>query len=86
MKTKLSYKELHKQLMYNPWTGFLYWKVSNSNRIKIGNIAGYKRKDGYIQIRIDTKLYLAHRLIWFYVKGYFPEYGVDHNNQITHHN
>ena len=56
--------------------GNLYWKVARSN-IKAGDRAGYVREDDYQAIRIDGKLYLAHRLIFLYHHGYLPEF-LDH--------
>ena len=56
--------------------GELYWKESGSGR-KIGNIAGRLRKDGYRGIRINDKLYYAHRLIFLYHYGYMPQF-LDH--------
>ena len=82
---KLTYEELHRQLMYNPWNGLFYLKVKRE-RTNIGDIVGTKRKDGYVIITINHKLYLAHRLAWFYVKGYMPENDIDHLDRITHHN
>jgi HNH endonuclease len=65
-------------LNYDPKTGIFVWKNNLSNRIKIGDIAGSIRKDGYITIRIDGKAYLAHRLAYFYIYGKFPKNGIDH--------
>lgn len=56
--------------------GELYWKESGCGR-KIGNPAGRVRKDGYRGIRINDKLYYAHRLIFLYHHGYLPKY-LDH--------
>lgn len=56
--------------------GELYWKESGSGR-KIGNPAGRIRKDGYREIRINDKLYYAHRLIFLYHHGYLPQF-LDH--------
>ena len=61
--------------------GNLIWKIANSNRIKIGNIAGGISKRGYIVIRFHRKIYYAHRLIWLYHYGYFPESYIDHVNK-----
>jgi len=80
----ITYKELHKQLMYNPWTGYFYWCISRQS-IKIGKIAGTK-SNGYIVIKINKKPYKAHRLAWLYVYGYFPENDIDHRDQTRHHN
>lgn len=81
MQEKLKYDRLHEVITYNSKTGIFRWKVSRYG-CKAGTVAGYKRTDGYIAIVIDNKLYLAHRLAWFYVHGYFPENGLDHINQI----
>ena len=68
--------------------GELYWKVAKGSRVKIGDIAGHIRKDGRREIKINRKLYQAHRLIFLYHHGYLPEF-LDHidrdplNNNIT---
>jgi len=78
MENKLTQDELKRQLDYVPLTGIFKWKVSNSNRVQIGDIAGCKNKDGYIVVRINKRRYYAHRLAWLYVYGYFPENQIDH--------
>lgn len=57
--------------------GNLYWKVRKSYRIKIGDIGGYVRKDGYRHVGIDDKDYKSHRLIFLYHHGYLPK-SLDH--------
>lgn len=74
----LTQAELKSQLHYEPESGIFTRLVSNHYMWKIGDVAGYKRKDGYISIRINKKLYLAHRLAWLYVYGEFPKVGIDH--------
>ena len=67
-----------KQLMeYNPETGNLIWKVSRG-KSKVGKVAGRTTAEGYIQIGIYGNQYQAHRLVWLYVYGEFPEYAIDH--------
>jgi len=85
MKNKLTQEELKRHLNYNPKTGIFTWKIANSRRIKIGNIAGAKQ-NGYIAIRINNKQYKAHRLAWLYIYGYFPENVIDHKNRIKDDN
>ena len=67
---------------YNPVTGKLFWKVFTSRRVKVGQEAGSLNTSGaakgYISVRIDTKLYLAHRVIWLMVHGEWPEQDTDH--------
>lgn len=57
--------------------GNLYWKVSNSNRVKIGALAGGVYGDGYRHVKIDGKLYYAHRLVFLYHYGHLPKF-LDH--------
>ncbi len=83
---KLTHKELLRQLMYNPWNGLFYWKVSNYWSVKVGSIAGSSDKDGYIIIGINGKSYKAHRLAWFYVYNCWPGKNCHHRDEITYHN
>jgi hypothetical protein len=69
-------KDLLKEL-FDYRNGDLYWKVLNSNRIKIGDLAGSVNKDGYRRIGINGGLYLSHRLIFLYHRDYLPEF-LDH--------
>ena len=68
--------------------GNLYWSVIINGQFQKGDLAGYLRKDGYRNIQIDGKSYLAHRLIFLYHHGYLPEF-LDHidgnprNNNIS---
>lgn len=60
--------------------GALTWRVSTSNRIKVGSIAGTLRYGGngkYIVIGVDGVQLYAHRLIFLWHHGWCPEV-VDH--------
>jgi len=87
MNNSVTWNELVKVLDYNVKTGIFKWKISGGS-IRENRIAGSIREDGdgYIEICINGKYYLAHRLAWFYVHGYFPEHGLDHMDRIKHHN
>lgn len=50
-----------------------------------GNEAGNLDTDGYVKIRIDGKLYGAHRLAILYTDGYLPDYA-DHKDRIRSNN
>lgn len=77
----LTQKELKKQLRYFPKTGIFKWKI-NKNGVKKGTCAGCLDKSvGYIVIGINYKLYFAHRLAFLYMKGKFPKYLIDHEDQ-----
>lgn len=65
-------------LNYDPETGYFTWCVRTSNRINIGTIAGTVDTNGYLRIRVCGKVRAAHRLVWLYVHGYFPEGDIDH--------
>jgi len=76
---------LKEVLSYDPDSGIFTWKVSK-NQIKIGSVAGNLYPTGYIYIRVDRNLHTAHRLVWLYTYGYFPENQIDHLNGIRDDN
>lgn len=57
--------------------GELYWKVSNSNRVKVGDKIVSKSSYGYIRLSINGTRYFAHRVIYLMHHGYMPDI-VDH--------
>ena len=72
---------LQTKLKYFADTGMFIWTEHNHQSHR-GKPAGNRRKaDGYIQIKIAGKLYLAHRLAWLYVFGVFPKHEIDHINR-----
>lgn len=75
----LTRKELKKLLKYNQSTGIFIWRQSRKGTKKT-DVVGCKQKNGYLQIRVNSKLYKAHRLVWLYVYGYFPKNQIDHIN------
>ena len=85
-KQILTQAELKEQLQYNPETGLFVWAITKSRITKIGSVAGRLKPTGYIHITIRDKTYLAHRLAFLYMEGYFPPKDVDHINHIRHDN
>ena len=77
---------LRSLLHYDPATGTFTWKdrpnLRPCDRLRIvGKVAGcYAAQINSIVIRIDSRLYLAHRLAWLYVKDEWPEYEIDHRD------
>jgi HNH endonuclease len=88
-----SAERLRNLLDYDPETGVLKWKVRTDvshrwNTRYAGTIAGTVDGDGYLQIKIDDKSMMAHRLAWVIYYGEWPNI-VDHidgsrnNNRIS---
>lgn len=79
--------ELKELFSYDSSTGLFIRKTitGRHGRWKSGDIAGSVNAQGYWQINIGGHVYLAHRLVWLYVYGYFP-IGVDHINGIRRDN
>lgn len=50
---------------------------------RAGSIMGSVKKSGYIEIKIQDRIYLAHRLAWLWCYGEFPPNGymIDHINR-----
>lgn len=75
----LTQKRLKEVLNYDSATGIFTWKIDISG-VKKDDTAGCIGND-YIRISIDGRLYLAQRLSFLYMKGYFPEHDCDHINR-----
>lgn len=71
-------KFLQKVFVYDEDTGKLNYRVTQSLG-KAGDTATIPQSGGYLTTRINGKDYLAHRIIWHYMTGKFP-------NQIDHIN
>lgn len=69
----ITQKELKQSVSYNRRTGVFTRK---STKKKAGAIDSH----GYIQIKINGRLYLAHRLVWLWVYGRFPTKHIHHRN------
>lgn len=76
----LTAARLREVLHYDPLTGVFTWRVSPTNSVRIGSVAGCMLRKGYISIRIDGKMYLAQRLAVLYMTGAFPAGECDHRN------
>ena len=61
-KRKLTLEQLKEELVFDPDSGTFLRLRRTSNRIKVGEIAGCIRSDGYRQIMILGIYRFAHRL------------------------
>jgi hypothetical protein len=74
-----SQARLQELFTYEPLTGVLRWRKTNSSRAVAGSAAGHLSRIGYFQVRVDKKLFYAHRLVWMLVYGEDPgPKGIDH--------
>ena len=84
-KFKLTAERLREVISYDPNTGEFIWIATLSNAAKAGTRPSYHSK-GYLCIKIDGKLYKAHRLAWLFMTGDFPPRLIDHINGIRDDN
>lgn len=75
----VSLDRLKTLLHYDEGTGVFTWVGHDKQPWINGTVAGGD-SHGYVAIRIDGTLYLAHRLAWLYVHGSWPEFCIDHVN------
>lgn len=88
---KLTYEKVRQLFNYNPNTGQLTWKRQNDKPMSWnsrygGKVAGTYTNTGYSQISIFGNFYLAHRLIWLWNYGCWPEVQIDHIDGRGHNN
>ena len=77
MDAKITQALLKELFEYQP-NGTLTRKISTSNRVKIGDEAGWNTAGSkYVGISVNGKKHLIHRLIFLYHHGYVPEV-IDH--------
>ena len=60
--------------------GHLYRLVSNNNRFKVGDKAGYFDSYGYLQVKVGGTICLAHRIVWLLTYREWPCSNIDHIN------
>lgn len=79
--TDVTAEKLRELLDYDPETGVFTWRVVRRGSRGVGSVAGVPNPAGYVQIRIDGRLYYAHRLVWLWMFGEWPKAYVDHVNR-----
>jgi hypothetical protein len=73
----MNLEELNKYLNFED--GKFHWKISLSNRAKLGDTAGTLTSHGYKSICVNRKRYYEHSLVFLYHYGYIPKM-IDHIN------
>jgi hypothetical protein len=74
----ITQKELKELLNYHPETGEFTWIKSPRRQTIAGSVAGTLTDTGYIRITIFGVKHKAHRLVWLYVYGEWPDGEIDH--------
>lgn len=80
----LTFERANELFRYDPISGKLFWKKTAANRVKVGDEAGsFSKSTGYIQIRVDNKLYPLHRIVILLATGVYDKTvqvdHIDHN-------
>ncbi len=98
MKTQeilLSQSEAIRLIDYDPETGKFVWRerakglpgwTCSWNQKWAGRTAGTRMPNGYLFFRILDMNFLAHRIAWLYVHGFWPPHQIDHINMIRDDN
>lgn len=89
--SKLSKDDLFALMDFHPETGQFYWRergpeyLAQTIRPKTWNkrragkaVHQTKNTMGYFQIKVLDKIYLAHRLVWLFTYGDWPQFNIDH--------
>jgi hypothetical protein len=78
-EARLTAAEVRRLLHYESDSGTFFWRVDTRNTAT-GDMAGSRQSRGYWHIKINRRLYMAHRLAWLYVTGEWPIGHIEHVN------
>ena len=79
-KTDLTAERTRFVLNYNANSGEFFRKVDRFGKTIQPYKVGFRMRNGYWYVSIDTRLVRAHRLAWLYVTGNWPDGCIDHIN------
>lgn len=82
----ISARRLREVVIYDPTTGLMTARVDRGSRVRAGQPLGARHGCGYLNIQIDGRLYMVHRLGWLYVHGAWPKGDIDHINGVRDDN
>ena len=85
MPIKPSQERLQALFDYEAGSGLLRWKVSKSNAVRAGTVAGNLSDSGQVRVKIDGHQYMASHIILALTNGYWPS-SVRHVNKISSDN
>lgn len=76
----LTRDQLVELLDYDPETGQFTNRITRNPRALVGQRAGDPTGTGYWRVQINKSRYQAHRLVWLWAYGQFPDRQIDHIN------
>ena len=71
---------LQETVRYDPMTGVFTNMMDRGKKAKEGHQIGFLETTGYLQARIDSRMYRLHQLAWLYMWAQWPEGVIDHIN------
>lgn len=77
MARRLTQAQVRKRLSYDQKTGHLTWLDGQDK----GKRAGHLNSVGYVTITFGPNKYLAHRVIWLWMTGVWPDFEIDHKDR-----
>lgn len=84
----LTAERLRELFRYDPATGSFTRLVAIGPHgcHRAGRVCGSLTVTGYLEICIDRRRFLSHRLAWFYIHGRWPSHEIDHINGVRNDN
>ena len=79
-KPELTQERLQEVLRYDPDTGEFRWRVRIRPNVHADDIAGTRMRSDWWGIHLDGRIYRAHQLAWFYMKGEWGRPLIDHRD------
>lgn len=70
---------------YDPDEGVLIWVAPGKGR-RVGDAVTCRDRGGYVCVKVDQVKLYAHRVIWLWMTGEWPESEVDHEDRVRHNN
>ena len=78
LRNDLTQDRVKELFTYDKFSGNLTRLTAPCGKVKIGDVVGVQRKDGYLGCSVDNNEYLVHRIIWLWQYGKWPNNEIDH--------